>query len=258
MARFDKLELKSQTSTELEPAVALRKSFEETNWILQAEGERRTGQYENALRMYSRALELDKSLVPGWLGQVQMLVFLDEAVEAELWSRKALELFPNNGELLAARAQSLCRTGDMRQAQAVCDGSFKQTGQSAYRWVVRGELLVAGSQDLDRHCFDKAQQIDSDWLVPLEISLIYLHYRLPSRGLDRVRKAVEAAPDRHYAWYVQSQCEIELGLTTRAHLSLCRCLELSPGHVEAERKMAEVRHGGMPWLRTLRRLFGRS
>jgi tetratricopeptide (TPR) repeat protein len=258
MARFDKLELASRSPANPESAVELRKSFEETDWIKQADGERRTGQYENALRLYSRALELDKSLVQGWLGQVQMLVYLDECVEAEVWSRKALELFPNNGELLAARAQALCRTADTRQAQVVCDGSFKQAGQSAYRWIVRGELLVAGSQDLDRHCFDKAQQIDADWLVPLEIALIYLHYRLPSRGLDRVRLAVETAPDRHYCWYVQAQCEIELGLTTRAHTSLKRCLELSPGHVEAERRLTEVRHGGMPWFRTLRRLFGRS
>ena len=33
------------------------------------------------------------SLVAGWLGQVQMLVFLGEYPEAELWARKALELF---------------------------------------------------------------------------------------------------------------------------------------------------------------------
>ena len=48
-------------------------------------------------------------LVAGWVGQVQMLVQLQEYPEADLWSRKGLELFPNNGELLAGRAQAFCR-----------------------------------------------------------------------------------------------------------------------------------------------------
>ena len=66
---------------------------------------RRAGQYENALTFYSRALELDRSVVGGWVGQVQMLVQLGEYPEADLWGRKALELFPNNGEAMAGRAK---------------------------------------------------------------------------------------------------------------------------------------------------------
>jgi tetratricopeptide (TPR) repeat protein len=257
MARFDKLEIARQSLSK--PAAASEcHATDEAEWIAQANSARRGGKYENALRLYSRALELDKTLVAGWLGQVQMLVHLDETAEAELWSRKALELFPNNGELLAARAQALCRAGDQKQAHAVCDGSLKQPGQSAYRWQVRGELLVAGKQDLDRHCFDKAQQLDPDWLVPLEIALVYLHYQLPSRGIDRARQAVAGAPEQPYAWYVEALCEIELGLSSRAYQSLQRCLELCPGHVEAERLMTQVRHNGSSFLRTLRRWFGRS
>ena len=55
-----------------------------------ADQSRRAGLYENALKFYSRALELDRSLVAGWVGQVQMLVQLEEYPEAELWSRKGL------------------------------------------------------------------------------------------------------------------------------------------------------------------------
>ena len=85
-------------------------------WIDRAVDGRRMGLYELALKYYSRALELDKSLVVGWLGQVQMLVLLDEHNEAELWARKSLELFPNNGDLLAGRAHALSRMGDMKRA----------------------------------------------------------------------------------------------------------------------------------------------
>ncbi len=84
-----------------------------------ADRNRRAGQYENALRYYSRALEDDKAYLPGWVGQVEMLIALGEAPEADMWCRKALELFPGNGELLAARSRSLCRLGDVKQAGAV-------------------------------------------------------------------------------------------------------------------------------------------
>ena len=61
-------------------------------------------------------------------------------------ARKALELFPGHGDLMAGRAQALCRLRDLKRAHEMCDGSLKQSGQSAYRWMVRGELLLAAKQ----------------------------------------------------------------------------------------------------------------
>ena len=259
MPRFDKLEIGSPVEPD-DAAVAARRTAEadETSWMRRADEERRQGHYENALRYYSRALELDKSLVSGWLGQVQMLIHLGEYPEAEVWSRKALELFPSNGELLAGRGQALCRRGDLKQAHVLCDGALGQAGQSAYRWMVRGELMVAGRQDIDRHCFDKALQLDGDWLVPLEIALIYLHHGLPSKGLTRAHQAVERAPDSHYPWNIQGVCQTELGLPQQAQRSLQRCLEICPRHRDAESRLLQLESAGWSLTRTLRRLLGRS
>jgi tetratricopeptide (TPR) repeat protein len=231
---------------------------DEAQWLRKADEHRRRGLYENALRYYSRALELDKSLIPGWLGQIQMLVQLGEHPEAELWARKSLELFRGNGDLMAGRAQALARVGDVRQAIELCDSALKQEGQSAYRWMVRGEILVLGKDDVDRHCFDKAVQADRDWLVPLEVALIYLEHGLPSKGLNRARQAVEKAPDWFYCWYVQGWCEQELGLDRQAIQSLERCLELSPKHVEAGRRLDELSRPSWSLSKGLRRLLGRS
>jgi tetratricopeptide (TPR) repeat protein len=255
--RFDRLEF--EPSRERPEAAGPRSAFEdhdERYWLGLADQNRRQGHYENALRYYSRALELDRALAEGWVGQVQMLVALGEYPEAELWARKGLELFRNHAELLAGRAQALCRLGDTRQAHALSDAALAQAGQSAYRWLVRGELLVAGRQETARHCFDKAVQIDPDWLVPLEIALVYLHCRLPSQALARARQAVDKAPDSPYGWYVHGWCEQELGLNARAEASLRRCLELAPRYAEAERRLTAVRHSGWPLGRRLRRLLG--
>jgi tetratricopeptide (TPR) repeat protein len=209
------------------------------------------------LQYYSRGLELDRALVAGWVGQVQMLVQLKEFPEADLWSRKALELFPNNGELMAGRAQAFCRMGDMKQAHVVCDGSLQQAGQSAYRWLVRGEIMIAARQAMDRYCLDKAQELDADWLVPLEAARIELYYHRPSRALGRIRRALDIDPEAHYAWYVQGICQSELGLTRAARESFQRCLELSPHHANAEEQLHRLRQGGWSPMKVIRRLFGR-
>jgi tetratricopeptide (TPR) repeat protein len=257
MARFDKLEFRGGRKAPPGPTEPPRSERDEAYWIQRAGEARRAGLYENALKYYSRALEHDKSLVDGWVGQVQMLVLLEEFPEAELWSRKAMELFPSNGELLAGRAQAFCRMADLKQAHALSDGAMQQGGQSAYRWLVRGEIMVAGRQNTDVHCFDKAQQLDADWLVPLEIALVYCYYRCPSKALGRARRAVETAPDVAYAWYVQGLCQFELGLDLHARKSFRQCLDLCPRHADALARLSEMQRRGWSLTRLLRRLLGR-
>jgi tetratricopeptide (TPR) repeat protein len=258
MARFDFLEFGGPTPDESssdEPK--LRASHDEQHWLNEADVNRRKGHYENALRFYSRALEEDKALIQAWTGQVQMLVLLDELPEADLWARKALEIFAGNGELLAARAQALCRLGDRKQAIALCDGSMSAQGRSAYRWQVRGELMLATKQKLDAHCFDKAQQLDRDWLVMLENALVYLHYDMASLGLGRARGAVEAAPDQYYAWYVYGLSQAALGLHRPAKESIAQCLKLCPQHVEASTQLNKL-NGRRTLSGMIRRMLGRG
>ncbi len=196
--RFDKLEFDRppQEPSGKEPEARVDK--DEKYWARLADENRRTGSYESALRFYSRALENDKTLVAAWVGQVQMLVQLREYPQASLWSQKALELFPSHGDLMAGQAQAECRLGNVKKAHALSDGALRQRGESAYRWQVRGELMVAGKQRTDRHCFDKAQLADSDWLVPLESAIIYCYYNVFSMAQQRAQAAVEKAPDAYY------------------------------------------------------------
>jgi tetratricopeptide (TPR) repeat protein len=231
---------------------------DERHWLRVAGDERRAGLHESALRYYSRALELDKSLVEGWAGQVQMLIAMGEYPEAEVWSRKALELFKNNADLLAARAQALCRTGDLRSAQASCDAAIGQACHGAYPWVARGELMLARKDRLEQFCFDKAVSIDPDWLVPLEIGAIYEHYGRTAKALTRTREAVEKAPDQAYCWYRQGVVERAMGMDGPAGRSFAQCLQLVPGHAEAKRELAEMINHRRPIRRLFMRLFHRN
>lgn len=259
MPRFDRLELdpshgKPQTG-DPEHEEVLR---DEQYWLRMAESERRQGLYENALRFYSRSLELDKSQVVGWVGQVRMLVALEENVEAELWARKALELFKNHGDLLAGRAQALCRGKDKSQAAAVCDAAMSQPNTTAFRWQVRGEVMIVTRSNVDRYCFDKAIQLDSDWLIPLEIAQAYLYHGYPSKALGYARQAVSKGADQAYPWYFQGQCERTLDLSDAATRSFRRVLEIVPNHADAQRHVTELNQLGWSPLAALRRLFRRG
>lgn len=257
MARFDKLEFEQPQEQPAKGELEPRVEKDEKYWSRLGDDNRRTGNYENALRFYSRALEVDRALVPAWVGQVQMLVFLQEYPQASLWSQKALELFPSHGDLLASQAQAECRMGNLKNAYALSDAALRQRGESAYRWQVRGELVIAGKQHKDRHCFDKAQVADHDWLVPLESALIYCHYAVYSMAQQRAQMAVEKAPIAYYPWYVLGLCQSKLGFDTSAITSFNRCLDLCPRHAEALSQLAELKRPHWPLMRRLSGLFKR-
>src|SRR5262249_50249458 len=141
----------------------LAKAHEEHHW----------GQFEPALRLYTRSLEANRGLIPAWVGQVQMLVQLEELHEARLWSDKALELFRNNGELLAAKAQACARLKDTKAAIACSDGALAVPGSSPWRWIARGEVLLATGQRQSEDCFRKALlEPAADWFDRVFIARI--------------------------------------------------------------------------------------
>lgn len=222
-----------------------------------ADTHRRAGRFEDALRCYSRALEFDRSLVVAWLGQCQMLIQLGEYPEAELWSRKALEIFREYGDLMASRAQALCRMGVWHEAQPLSDASLAAREETAYRWMVRGEIMLRRNESTDVACFDKAQGVEADWLVPLEVARVYVHYRQFAKALPRVRFALQKATDQPWAWFTQAAIEEELGLLGDAEKSYSRCLELAPKHHDARLRLIELQSRNK-LLARVKRMFRRS
>ena len=255
MTRFNKLEFEQQQSEAqvTQPALA---STDERRWALKANEQRRIGLYESALQYYSRALEEDKAQIDCWTGQVQMLVQLEEYPEAELWSRKALELFPGHAELTAARAQALCRHRRMQEAQATIDQALTQPGETAFRWMIRGELLLATRQKTHQFCFDRAMLCGNDWLAPVEAAMIYRYYHQPSNALTRARLSIERDPAAAYAWFIVACCQNDLGMTIPARRSLDHCLDLRPDYREAQEMHIALGAGGSFW-KTIRRLWSR-
>ncbi|MCP4454047.1 MAG: hypothetical protein GY809_21515, partial [Planctomycetes bacterium] len=81
------------------------------------------GDFEIALRHYCRALEQNSTLFQGWSGQIRMLLELTEYKEADVWSDKAMDLFPEHPELLALKAVANKRNNRLPAAIGYSDNS---------------------------------------------------------------------------------------------------------------------------------------
>jgi tetratricopeptide (TPR) repeat protein len=191
------------------------------------------GRFEPALQLYTRALQGNRGLIAAWVGQLQMLVELGEYPEARLWSDKALELFKNNGEVLAVKAQACLRQKDPKSATVASDLSLASPGSSALRWRVRGEVLLRKNADRARDCFEKSlAEPGTDWFDRVLIARVYLLYRQPTPALRHAELAADAMPSNAYVWRVVGECQDAMGWSGRAYGSYQRSMQLPGEHGE--------------------------
>ncbi len=201
----------------------------------------RSGEFERALRMYTHSLQLERSQIPAWVGQVQMLVELGEYSEARLWSDKALELFRNNGDLLAAKAIACLRAGDGRAAHECSDASIASPGSSPLRWRGRGEVILDRAAGRARDCFEKSlAEPKADWFDRVAIARLYLFHRQPAPAVQYAQAAVELQSGHAYCWYVLGRGQEALGWADRAMQSYSRAMQLRPDFLMARDALREL------------------
>jgi tetratricopeptide (TPR) repeat protein len=213
-----------------------------------------SGRFDPALQHYTRALGHDRALVPAWVGQVQMLVELTEYHEARLWSDKALELFRNNGDLLAAKSRACLRQGDAGAAMQCSDASLQAPGISIVRWQARGEVLLSRSAARARDCFEKSlAEPAADWFDRIAIARMYLFHDYPANAYEYAQAAAAKGTGRAYCWLVLGQCQEALGWTDEAARSYERCLALDRTQSQATSALVNIQN--LSGAERLRRWF---
>src|SRR5688572_23174325 len=200
-----------------------------------------SGHFEQALRAYAKALEQNPKSAPAWTGQVRMLIELGEFREAKLWAEKALALFPREGELLAAKAVALARSGDSKAALAFSDASMEVEVSTPYIWLARGDVLLARKEKRAEYCFEKALLIARDhWLWPWLASRVYLFYKQTAQALKFAQQALNIGATRAIVWQQLGRCEMALGLDPKAQQSFARARELDRECPDIERLSIEL------------------
>src|SRR5689334_5774267 len=154
MSRFINLEFGGESEDQGQEQTPVGK--DEAYYSAKARSAFENGEFESGLRLYSKVLEFNPENATAWTGQVRMLIELGEFREAKLWADKALERFPHEPELLAAKAVALGRGGDLQGALAFSDASIEERGDTPYIWLARGDVLMAREETRADYCFEKA------------------------------------------------------------------------------------------------------
>lgn len=211
------------------------------------------GNYELALRNYSRALEANSTFFEGWAGQIRMLIELGEYPEALVWADKAMESFPEHPDLLSSKAVACLRDAKYEKAKAFSDNSISKDNIGPRIWLARAEVLLQSKSRIAEDCLSKAISISGNNLdlVHLEAGRILRRYKRYSLAIEHLQESVRQYPKSALAWYELGYCQAKLGFS-QATVSLEQCLHLHPNWNKAQEELNRAKKTGI-----FHRLFGR-
>lgn len=257
MSRFANLEFSGARDRALARPASVALS-DETRLLQEADEAFRSGYFEQALRRFGRILESNPRSVAAWTGQVRMLIELGEFAEAKVWADKALEQFPSQPELLAAKGVALARCGDIQAALAFSDAAISEQGDTPYIWLARGDVLLARAEKRAEYCFAKALAASAgDWLWPWLASRVHLFHRRFAHALKLARQALALEVGAAVIWLQLGRCQLALGLAADAHQALVQAAQLDPACPDALSAREEFRDAGplQRWRGWWRRLW---
>ncbi len=244
MSRFSKLEFGEGETHE--PTHRPEVVKDERYYLGLAHERLEDGNFESALRFYSRALEFDAQLPEAWLGQVVSLIELEEPSEALVWADKGLEMFRNQPEMLAAKGVAVVRLGELSKALALSDAALAEKGSSSYRWRARGDVLLGrGDRNAD-FCFDKAlAAAGGEWFEPLAIGRVQLHYGRHAAALRFLEEAVSRNGSSAFLWENMGRCHEGMGRLGQAEQDYQNALDLERYRDVARARLQRLRQRGV-------------
>jgi tetratricopeptide (TPR) repeat protein len=266
MSRFSKLEPGKDEKAKLQEGVgktvakeSAAGEYDAPYYTARADELFFTGHYEKALRLYSRALQLDNSQKYPWVGQIYCLIEMNQLREADLWVGRALELFPEDATLISLRAVVYAYKGMVKRAIGTSDYALSK-GSTAHAWVARGHVLLVADNKNSRFCFEKAVEIaeGGDWRTPMLIGLIYFRHKRYSSALEYLLKSVESNINNYYLWYHIAKCYHRLSFGQKALEAIQRALEINPEYRPAQRSLDEIIHTSLLkrlWRFVTKRIF---
>jgi tetratricopeptide (TPR) repeat protein len=246
MTRFQSLEFNEPTehsASEFQNSSDAPRDEEHYNVLAYEQFQK--ARFEQALRYYSRALEFNPNYELAWVGQVRMLIELGEFHEAGIWADKALDIFRDQAELLAAKAVVYVRMGNRKKALEFSDAAINHPTPTTYVWLVRGEVMLATRARNGDYCLEKARSIaGNDWFNHLLIARIYYFHRQYAKALGYARKAMELQATSAFVWQVLGNCQEMLSQRREAKISYTQALLIDPDFHGARTALNSMHYAG--------------
>jgi len=248
MGRFSKLERETQDALARQKALDEKsrelpsapppkvEEYDASYYIEKGDESFFFGNFKEALQFYSHALQMDNSGFYPWMAQIYCLIEMGQYKEADLWTGRALEMFPEDSSLLSLRAMMYAHRGMYKRALNTTDYAISRQGANAHSYIARGYVLLVAENKNANFCFTKAMELagSSDWKIPMRIGLIYFKNRKYSRALEFLLMACALNVTNYYLWHHLGQCYMKLGFTKKAMDSFQHAMEQNSDYVPAK------------------------
>jgi tetratricopeptide (TPR) repeat protein len=211
------------------------------------------GDYDRALREYSRVIQLDPTIVRAWVGQVFALLRKKQDGEAMTWVNRALDRFPDEPSLLSTRGLVQAYKGMAQRGIGSSDYALSM-GSTRDAWLARGEILLTAGNRHAIDCFVKALEFDPDGPKTLaHIGLTLLDHKKYAAAYEYLTQATEKNPKNDWLWTRLGHCAERLRYYQNAREAYDRALELNPQQRTARRSLERLMTSG-PIARFFQRL----
>jgi TolB-like protein/Tfp pilus assembly protein PilF len=200
---------------------------------------------EAALQWFNRALMLDPDYARAYAGVAECCTFLfmyangDEAdlEQADLASRRSLELAPDLAEAYAARGQVLSMQHEYEASEEAFETAIRLDPKlfEAYYFYARSRF-AQGDLESAAKLFGHASRIDpDDYQAPLILAQIYDDLErseeaaaIRRRGVQAAERRLEHNPEETRALYMGANALVCLGQSERGLRWVDRALEFEP------------------------------
>jgi tetratricopeptide (TPR) repeat protein len=207
------------------------------------------GRFEQALRYFGRALELDRQQAGAWAGQARALLEMDQPGEAFIWLEQAVRVVGERSELHALRAIACAHQGMADDALAWADKALRMGPDEATTWLSRAEVLYQQGQPRPAgRCLDKAHEREPGPETARRCGEIALGVGDLARARTWLERARSREPECPLVALRMGVYWERAGHEDRARVELARALELEPGLAPAKLALADLEDRGF-WAR---------
>ena len=189
------------------------------------------GFFGEAAALFDRATRYDRAHYAAYVGLTEALIMQGKLDEAARVADQSLERYGRNCELGAARGHIFLHQDDFHHASECVDIAIQNAPETAYVWIVAGELRLTVHEALPyaMDCFAHARDAADGWPhLNLRIALAFLEWGHATHAARSLEAILKVEPDLPLAWILLGDAHRTLGEHAAARECYRRAADLVP------------------------------
>ena len=251
--RFSKLELGENSKKIPRPHSAVEEYSDQYYLGLGLESYM-NGRYEESIRIFSKAININRDFEPAWLGQIVSMLKHGDLKEANIWIERAVERFKYSSDVWSLKSLLALYMGEKKKALSLSDIALTKDKPTYHSWLVRAQVLLTLRTNGWDFCIDRALEVNpNDFIVLFEVGDIMEQYNKLSQAEDYFNQSVALKPKNAYVWYRLGLVRSKMGFGKRSLDCFEEALNLEGDRKEFRKAFKKAKKSGV-----LSRLFRKA